>query len=129
MGFGKFNPFPEKFGGSENSYYEILLNALNQSDGDALSDEISSYNYAENMAIARMITDIYFTANRLKYVADPDRMTDSIPDWEYMLRIVPIPGSTDNQRRAVIKAKLSILGEAPIFQVVTDLLTVVLDGI
>lgn len=129
MSFGSFNPFPQKLGGSKASYYEALLDALNQGDGNGLTDEIDTFNYAENLALARMITDIYFTANRLRYTADPDKMTDSIPDWEYILKIVPIPGSTDNQRRAVIKAKLAILGETPTFQVINDLLTVVLDGI
>ena len=119
---GSFNPSPQVFGDSENTVWEIFLNALNQSDGDALNHEVDSFNYAENLAASRVLVDLWSTNIRLSYQFDPNLMTDFLSRWESILGIIPDINQSDNQRRQVVATKISNYGKAPIQQVVTDLL-------
>lgn len=129
MSTGGFNPSPQFFGDSSNSVIEIFLNSLNQGDGDALTDEVDSFNYAENFASARVLADLWSDNTRLSYQFDPQRMTDFLPRWESILNIIPDPNDTAHARRQVVAMKLSNYGKAPTQQVVTDLLRLILKDV
>lgn len=123
---GGFNPSPQVFGDSENTVWEIFLNSLNTADGNALSDDVDSFNYAENLAASRVLVDLFSTNKRLSYQFDPNLMTDFLPRWETILGIFPGVNDTENHRRRVVVNKISNYGKAPTQQVVTDLLSAAL---
>jgi hypothetical protein len=129
MGAGGFNYSPQYFGDSSNSVAEIFLNSLNQGDGDALSDEVDSFNYAENFASARVLADLWSDNTRLSYQFDPHRMTDFLSRWESILNIVPNPNDTAHARRQMVAMKLSNYGKTPTQQVISDLLTLILKDV
>src|SRR5437879_459170 len=97
---GGFNPAPFRFGASKHSIEDVILKALNDGDGSALTDDQNSFNYAENFAIARGIADVWTANRRLAYQWDPKRMTDFLPRWEKILGLNPDPSDSDTARRA-----------------------------
>ena len=126
---GGFNYSPQTFGDSADTVCEIFLKALNQANGDGLTDEIDSFVYAKNFATARVLADLWSDNARLSYQFDPNKMTDFLPRWETILNIIPDPDATDNERRNVVAAKLSNYGKAATQQVVNDLMVAILGDI
>jgi len=122
---GGFAPSPMKFGSSKNSVNEIFLNALNQADGNALTDDVDSFVYAENFAIARALTDIWSSNARMAYQWDPHRMTDFVPRWEKILGIFPLQSDTMTDRRNRIAGKLATFGKSPNRNNLDGLLTLI----
>src|SRR5690348_510827 len=107
---GGFNPSPEKFGASKGHIEEALLEALLETDGTALSKEVSSYVYAERFAEARTIAYLWHLNQRMANQWDPRRMTDFLPRWERIYGIRPLSSDTDVDRRAKVKAKMETYG-------------------
>lgn len=106
MSFGGYRPYPRRFGGGKPRL-EIIHESLNAQRGSAFdASNPDTIVWLENMAIARALCfDGWGTNERLSYQWDPDRMTDMLPRWEKIFRIVPPPTANGNERRAVIRAR------------------------
>jgi hypothetical protein len=124
-----FNYSPTKPGSEKGLLSEIILESLNDADGDALSKDPDGFVYAENLAVSRALAYLWGVNKRLSYQFDPKRMTDYISRWEYILSIIPPPDATNSERRAVIDARISSYGESGIQQVVTDALRTALGSV
>lgn len=123
---GGFDPAPRHFGGSAGQLSEVLLDALLEANGSAVTTEQASYAYAECFAESRCLTYLWELNQRLANQWDPVRMTDFLARWESIYETKPLSTDTPNDRRAKIAAKLAAYGLPATQQVVTDLLSVVL---
>lgn len=112
MSTGSFNPSPFRVGSAAASYYKGILESLLESYGTGLSNDQDSYVYAEAMADARTITELWLTNQRFANQWDPDRMTDFLGRWMSILGIASDPTDTPRQQRAKVKAKLQLIGKA-----------------
>lgn len=126
---GGFNPAPFHFGSSRHQVEEAILKALNQGDGTGLTDEELSYNYAENFAFARALTDLWSSNRRLANQWDALRMTDFLHRWEVIYGLHPATTDSATDRRAAVAAKISLEGKPATQQVVRDLLVQVLGSV
>lgn len=106
MGLGGFHPFPKRYGGGR-PLLKVLHDSLNAARGTAIdANDSTSIAWVENMAYARAIAiDGHGTTERLGNQRDPARMTDFIPRWEGIFKIVPSPTATDQERRAEIRVR------------------------
>jgi|GEM_PF-3162123 len=113
--FGGLCPYPSRFGGKGpyGVLLEGILNGLNQGRGDAYDVTSTSNVYAENLAIARVLNDIWSTNARLSNQWDAARMTTSIGRWEKILGINPLPTDSDTTRRTRIAGIFSSTGQSP----------------
>lgn len=104
--YGGYSPYPRRFGGGRPRL-RIIHDALNAARGTAIdASNPDTVAWVENMAHARAICfDGYGTNDRLALQWDPDRMTDMLPRWERILKIVPSPTATDAERRRVVKRR------------------------
>jgi hypothetical protein len=126
---GGFNPAPFHFGASRHQVEEAILKALNQGDGTGLSTEEDAYNYAENLAVARAIAELWSANRRLANQWDALRMTDFLPRWETIYGLHPLPTDSDTARRAAVGVKMALEGQPATRQVVYDLLVQVLGDV
>lgn len=104
MGYGGFFPYPKRYGGGR-PLLRIVQDALGAARGTALdaTQTVGSTVWVETHAYARAITfDGYGTNAKVGYQWDPLRMSDFIPRWERIFRIIPSPASSLAQRRTVI---------------------------
>ncbi len=106
MGLGGFHPYPKRYGGGR-PLLKVMHDALNAARGTAIdAADSTSAAWVENMAYARAIVfDGHGTMERLGNQRDPSRMTDFIPRWEGIFKIIPSPTATDSERRAAIRAR------------------------
>ncbi len=120
------NPFPEQQGGKKEHTIEVILDSLMTQDGTGLSKDEDSFVYAENLAIARMLADLWSSATRLSYQFDPDRMTSFIPRWLKILGLSSYPGESLNSLRTKIKTKMQLDGQVANTTAVYDLCSALL---
>lgn len=120
-GFGGFSPMPKTFGDAASSKLETLHNALADASGSALAKDRLSFEWVEVQATARVVLGMYNAAERLGNVNDPSRMTDTLPRWEKILRL--LPNGNLAERRARVAASLSLISAGTVFQVLDDYLT------
>lgn len=113
MGYGGYFPFPKRYGGGRPRL-QIIHDALNAARGTAIDASNSeTIAWVENMAYARAICfDGYGVNDRLSMQRDPDRMTDMLPRWERIFRIVPAPDATIHERRQAVRARFRRFIEA-----------------
>ena len=112
MGFGGFHPYPRRFAGGKPQI-KVVHDSLNAQRGtayDATNSETTVW--LENHAIARAITfDGWGTNTRLANQRDPLRMTDMLPRWERIFKIVPSPSASDAARRLVVLRRFERFGK------------------
>lgn len=123
---GAFDPSPRRFGGQAGRPVEIILDALLEGQGTALTDEVGSAQWAERLAEARCLAYLWDLNRRMANQWDPLRMSDFLPRWEKIYRIRPLSTDTLVDRRAKVLAKRQAYGQKPSQQVVRDLMAVVL---
>lgn len=106
MGLGGFHPYPKRYGGGR-PLVKVLHDSLNAARGTAIdASDSTTVAWVENAAYARAVAfDGYGTTERLGNQRDPSRMTDFIPRWEGIFRIIPAPGATDTERREAIRVR------------------------
>lgn len=112
-GFGKTGPFPRRFGGGTHTrtYEERALTRAFVKDGFTVKD--GSIKAAEAYAYGSGIAQIWAVNTRLRGNDIPERMLETLPTYEEILRTRPSPDDTDNDRRAAVAAKLrGISGQA-----------------
>lgn len=116
MGYGGYHPYPRRFGGGRPRL-RIIHESLAAGRGDALDASTrGTVAWVETMAHARAICfDGYGTNDRLALQWDPDRMTDMLPRWERILRIIVPPNATAADRRAVVRRRFRRFLEASAF--------------
>lgn len=106
-GFGGFNPFPMKFGNAKTTTLQSIREDLATSYGTALETEKDTPLGVEIEAESRVLWDLYCTAERFKYIRDPDRMSiEFLVRWENIYGIPKSDFDTIPQRRARLKAKM-----------------------
>lgn len=106
MSFGGYRPFPRRMGGGK-PVLQVYHESLNRQLGTAIdaSDPMSVAS-VQNHAIARaLVYDGVFVNERLAYLWDPDRMTDTLPRWERIFAIRPPPNATEVERRKVVRQR------------------------
>lgn len=119
---GNFNPAPLRFGASNDTDLEAILNDLLQGVGTAFDVDRGSITWIYLNAIARVFDDVFEQNKRLANQWDPQRMTDFLSRWEVILGLSPLPTDTPIDRRARIQAKIALTGQSPTLQVIQDLL-------
>ncbi len=103
-------PYPRRMGGGK-TLVATILESLNQQRGTAYDVSESSPVYAENMAMARALANAWSTNQRLANQADPLRMTDTLPRWEKILDLHPLPTDTEPVRRAAVAKAFERIGK------------------
>ena len=115
-GFGKTNPFPRRFGGGTRActYEEKALSRAFAKDlTNGISLAASSPYAAEAYAYGGCIANIWAIDERLRGADIPARMMETLPTYEEILRTRPSAEDSDNERRAIVAAKLrGISGQA-----------------
>jgi len=116
-------------GAHSSSLYKAILESLLAGNGSAFTSEVDSIVYARALADSRAIVDIWSSAKRLSYAADPDRMTEPfLSRWESILGLNSA-GLKEVQRRANIKAKMQLRGKAANLSTTRDLLVEILGDV
>lgn len=126
MAGGNFNPAPLRYGASNNTNLEAILNEIQQGVGSAFDIDRGSVNWAIYNALARVLNDLFEQNQRLANQWDPLRMTDFLERWEKILGIVPLPTQTLKDRRNNVLIKFRQFGRIPNQQEVEDLLKSIL---
>lgn len=127
MPFGGYAPSPERYGGGKPTIKSIH-ESLNLQRGTAydVSGSVSPV-WVENLAIARMLWDVWETNQRLANMWDPNRMTlDLVARWEKICGIAPLPSDTAVSRRARLAKKFSRVGQGALMSRLTSELTTLL---
>ena len=112
-GFGKSNPFPRSFGGDTRAseYEERALARSFSRDGFSVAE--GTVKSAEAYAYAGAIGNIWSVNERLRGNDIPERMLETLPTYEEILKTKPAAEDTDIERRAAVSAKLrGISGQA-----------------
>lgn len=113
MGFGKNNGFPRRFGGGRRyrAYEETALARAFAKDGFDVSR--GTTKAAEAYAFGGAVANIWAVNERLRGADIPERMIETLPTYERILRTRPASEDTDNARRAAVAAWLrGISGQA-----------------
>jgi hypothetical protein len=111
--FGKGNQFPRRFGGGTRpcTYEERALARAFAKDG--FSVEQGTTKAAEAYAFGGTVGVVWAVNERLRGNDIPERMLETLPVYEEILRTRPASEDTDNARRAAVAAKLrGISGQA-----------------
>jgi hypothetical protein len=124
-----YNSSPMHFGATKGNRVEILHESLVEGKGTAFSTDEDSLAWADSLAEARAIEYLWSTAQRFANQWNPDTMTDFLPRWERIYGIRHLLSDTLVERRAKVKAKIEMEGMPPTFQVVNDLLRIVLGDV
>lgn len=105
-GFGSENPFPRRFGGGirPRTYERRALERAFKKDGFDVSE--GSVKAAEAYAFSSAIACIWAVNERLRGNDIPERMLETLPTYEEILRTRPASEDTDNARRSAVAAKL-----------------------
>jgi hypothetical protein len=110
-GCGGFNPCPARCGGG-TAPVAVILGSLNAQMGNGYDFSPSSPKYIENLAAARILAGMRGTAERVSYIADPDRMSVMLlKRWETIFDLRPRRSDTEAARRAAVKAKRALVGQ------------------
>lgn len=105
MAFGGYGGFPKTFDGKASDF-EIEHAALLDALADGYDKSYGTANWAELYAMALGTSMAWAINRRLTNQAIPARMLESLPDWESICKLRPIPGDTLQDRRARVAAKL-----------------------
>jgi len=105
LSFGKWGGFPFKFGGTQQKPSKVEHRALLAAMEPALDPTDGTVHAIETFAEARTLGMIWGAGKRLANQAIPARMLEALPDQEQILKIIPTPGTTDNERRDAVAAK------------------------
>lgn len=128
--FGGLTPFPKRFGGGRPRA-KAILDSLNAGRGTGLDTAAwASPVYGENVVAARAIAAARSTNQRLANIWDSRRVTGhAIARWEKIRGITPLPGDSDNTRRARLAAIEAQAGINPTHAVLTTLLSAALGSV
>lgn len=111
MGYGGYHPYPRRFGGGKPRL-QVIHESLNAQRGTALdTSNTDSVVWIEDMALARAINGAWATNERLSHQWDPLRVTDMLPRWEGIMRLVVSPGDTDAARRVALNKQWARFGQ------------------
>ena len=105
MRFGGHGAFARTFGGGPSEFeleHAVLLDAL----ADGYDKSYGTASWAELYAMAQGTAIIWAINHRLTNQAIPERMMESIVDWETICKIRPVPDDSLQTRRARIAAAL-----------------------
>lgn len=109
MGFGRYNPFPRRFGGGKRAIetaHQSLLDRYSKvftTDDDQLP---ALEAYAEATTIAAGDAAARRVGNQLQ----PAKMLENLPVWEEATGTAPSPRDAPRDRRNAVSAKLRGLG-------------------
>lgn len=109
--FGGLTPYPRRLGG-RRPVAEAVLRDLNAARGTAYDTSEGTAVYVENLAYARAIAAGFATNQRLTNQIIPLKMTDGLPRWERILKIIPSSLSPASDRRVAVNRALARAGRA-----------------
>ena len=116
---------PFRTGGSKNSTFEIIHQALNEARGTAYNTEYGSIIWAENYAYAKAITAYFETARTFACNLNPTTVSAFLSRYEVMLGIIPNYNDTESQRIARIATIFQLWSKPATFQNTSDLISVI----
>ena len=105
LGFGRYNPFPLRFGGGNAPIaieHEALLEHLRPAYDISDDQEIAAETYAH----ATGLSLTWACNKRLANQGNPLKMIDQLAEWEQMCSLRPSENDYDITRRRVLAAKL-----------------------
>lgn len=105
MAFGGYGGYPKTFDGGKSDF-EIEHAALLDALADGYDKSYGTANWAELYALALGTAMVWAINKRLVNQSVPERMLESLPDWESVCKLRPIPGDSVQVRRARVAAKL-----------------------
>jgi hypothetical protein len=116
VGYGKYHPYPRRFGGNKyegKPLLEVLNKSIDAQRGAAFDTEDGTTVVAiENHAFARALAYDGWEVNaRLGMQSDPTRTTDMLSRWETIFKIRPSPTATDKERRDELALRWARFGE------------------
>lgn len=117
--FGGYSPQPERYGG-QKPRLEAILDSLNESRGTALDCSRGTIAWAENMAIARAINELWDANECLANQFNMLRVTSLLERWERIFGLVSGPDTTEPVRRAACAERMALFGYAPLYQRLID---------
>lgn len=110
MSFGGYHHYPRRFGGGKPRV-QVIHESLNAQRGTALDTTIdTNICWLENLALARALDAAWSINVRLGHQWDPVRVTDMLPRWEKIMRLVVPAGTTEVKRRRVLEAQWARFG-------------------
>jgi len=104
-GFGRFNPFPLRFGGGKRPI-ELAHNALIAAYSQNLDADDSTIVGLEAYAEARVVSQVWTASNRLGHQLVPKKMIENLPIWEKATGLQPDATDSEVERRAELAGKM-----------------------
>lgn len=117
--FGGLSPYPRRCGGG-TPRLQVILESLNTQMGDGYDTQQTSYVYARNMAIARMLNGAWATNARLGNQNDGKRMTTTLARWVKIRDIRLAADANDDTKRAAVVKRERQDGRSPTLDVIHD---------
>jgi len=106
VSLGKWGGFPFKLGSTQRKPTKVAYRALLDALEPAFDPTVGTYHEIETFAHARIEGMTWGAGGRLANQAIPERMLEELPNWEKILELNPIPGTSDFERRATVAGKL-----------------------
>lgn len=122
---GGYAPQPERYGGRKPRL-EAILDSLNEGRGTALDCSRGTIAWAENMAIARALTNVWDANECLSNQFNMLRVTSLLERWEKILGLVPDPATTVTERRTACAGRMALFGFAPLYQRLIDAINAII---
>lgn len=120
---GAFNYFPETYGGEAGLPSELIANDLARADGTAFTNEADSASYAEHLAVSRAIAYLHGLTRKVANVRNPARAVETLPRLERLYGTRPLPGASDEERRALVLERIAIEGAYPVLALVEKIVS------
>lgn len=126
--FGGLTAGIERYGGRKPRV-EMLLASLNSQHGTAFDVAYPSPIYIKNLAIAKCISDVWDTAERMGNQFIWEKVSEFIPRWERIFGLHPSASESDKSRRDTIAARWNVYGRLTTHQALIDAIDPLLGGV
>jgi len=120
---GAYNYFPETFGGEGGLPSELIANDLARADGTAFTNDADSASYAEHLAVSRAIAYLHGLTRKVANVRNPARAVETLPRLERLYGTRPLPGASDEERRALVLERIAIEGVYPVLALIEEIVS------
>lgn len=120
---GGYNYFPETYGGEGSLPSELIANDLARADGTAFTNEAESASFAEHLAASRAIADLHGLTRKVANARNPARAVETLPRLERLYGTRPLPGASDEERRALVLERIAIEGAYPVLALIEKIVS------
>lgn len=105
MSCGRFGRLPFKLGSTQNLPTKVAYRALLAALEPGYDPTQGTVHEIETFAHARVEGMVWGAGARLSNQAIPEKMMEALPEWETILNLNPVPGTSDFARRAAVAAR------------------------